>query len=575
MDTPSADPRLRDLPFSALRKTLRDGYGLPDLRADALAGLVVGIVALPLSMALAIASGVPPQHGLYTAIVGGFVIAALGGSRVQVSGPTAAFVIVLAPVAAQFGLGGLLVATAMAGGLLVLFGLARLGRLVQFVPYPVTTGFTAGIGVVIATLQMKDLLGLSVVELGESFPARVRAMALALPTTRPTDVGIGLFTLALLLLWPKLVRRIPAPIVALPVAALVALLVARLWPDAAPATIASRFSFSDATGAHAGIPRTPPVPMLPWNLPGPDGAPLHISLELLRALSPSALAIATLGAIESLLSAVVADGMIRRKHDPDAELIAQGVGNLIVPFFGGIAATGAIARTATGVRSGSRSPVASMVHALFVLGAVLGLAPLLGYVPMASLAALLIIVAWNMSEARHVVRTIRRAPRSDVLVLLTCFVLTVVFDMTVSIAVGMVLAAFLFMRRMAEVAGVALVAEPHRVLDQPLPDDVLLYEISGPLFFGAAHKAMTALNAVRKGTRGVIIDLRSVPAIDATGLVNLESAVTLLTGAGTRVVLVGLKGQPLRALEKAGWGGPGSGVVTVPDFAGAIAAIGD
>jgi SulP family sulfate permease len=540
---------------AALRDALRSGYGWRELRADALAGLVVGIVALPLSMALAIASGVPPQHGLYTAMVAGLLIPLLGGSHVQVSGPTAAFVVVLAPIASRFGVSGLLVATVMAGVLLVAMGLARAGGFIEFVPYPVTTGFTAGIAVVIGTLQLKDFLGLTVAHMPDHFPQRVRALLDALPTVHAPDVVAGLCTLAVLLAWPRRWgRRVPAPLVALVAGALAALALSRMVPGFDVATIATRFSYEAQGRTHAGIPRLPPVPLLPWTLPGPGGAPLGLSFDLVRALVPSAFAIAMLGAIESLLSAVVADGMTGRKHDPDAELIAQGVGNVVAPFFGGIAATGAIARTATAVRSGARSPIAAVLHALVVLAAVLLAAPWLGRLPMASLAALLMVVAWNMSESKHVAHLLRAAPRSDVAVLLVCFGLTVVFDMVVSVTAGVVIAALLFMRRMAEVSGVRLVGDHHPQLAEPLPRGVVLYEVAGPLFFGAAQKALSVLRAVEgRPVRVVVLDLENVPAIDATGLVALGSLVARLNEAGVKVVLVGVEGQPLRALARAGW----------------------
>src|SRR5215213_4290952 len=402
-------------PATALRSALRHGYSRNDLRADLLAGIVVGVVALPLSMALAVASGVAPQYGLYTAIVAGMVIAALGGSMVQVSGPTAAFVVLLAPISAKFGLGGLVVASLMAGVILILMGIIRLGGLIQFVPYPVTTGFTTGIAVVIATLQLKDFLGLTVVRMPELYLERVAALARALPTVQWDDLAIGVFTLAILLLWPRITRKMPAPLIALSVAAGVAALLTWWMPGFEVATIRSRFHYEIGGQILSGIPQLPPLPVLPWNLPGPDGRPLGLSLELLRDLAPSAFAIAMLGAIESLLSAVVADGMTGGSHDPDAELMAQGTGNLIAPFFGGIAATGALARTATNIRSGARSPFAAIFHALFVLLAVLALAPVLGYLPMASLAALLLVVAWNMSEIKHFTHALRVAPKSDVL----------------------------------------------------------------------------------------------------------------------------------------------------------------
>jgi sulfate permease, SulP family len=528
---------------TALRQSLRHGYSRKDLQSDLLAGVVVGIVALPLSMALAVASGVAPQHGLYTAIVAGCVVAALGGSMMQVSGPTAAFVVLLAPISAKFGLGGLILASFMAGILLVIMGAARLGGLIQFVPYPVTTGFTAGIAIVIATLQLKDFLGLSVARMPETYLERAAALGRALPTAHWPDLAIGLFTLAVLILWPRITRKIPGPLIALGLGGLLAVLLTRWVPGFEVATIHSRF--------QDGIPQLPPLPVLPWHLPGPNGQPIGLSFELIRALVPSAFAIAMLGAIESLLSAVVADGMTGGSHDPDAELVAQGVGNIVAPFFGGIAATGALARTATNVRSGARSPLAAIFHSVFVLLSVLLLAPVLNYLPMASLAALLLVVAWNMSEAKHFVHAMRVAPRSDVVVLLTCFGLTVIFDMVVSVTVGVVLAALLFMKRMADVSNVRLV-DQHPIASQGLPKDVLIYEVAGPLFFGAAQKAMSALQRVPTGIRIVVLDLSSVPVIDATGLVSLESAVARLHGLGMFVVLGGVHGQPLEALVRSG-----------------------
>jgi sulfate permease, SulP family len=540
----------------ALRESAKRGYSAADLRADLLAGIVVGVVALPLSMALAIASGVAPQHGLYTAVVAGLLIAPLGGSRFQVSGPTAAFVVVLAPIESRFGLGGLLLAGAMAGAILVAMGLARMGRLIEFVPHPVTTGFTAGIAVVIATLQVKDLLGLRTPSgLPEHYLAKIGVLARALPTWNADDLAVGVATLGILVLWPRLSRRVPAALVALAVTAVAAYALTRVGSGFDVATINSRFSYVLGGVLHPGIPRQLPTPLLPWRLPGAGGAPLVLSLRLARELLPSAFAIAMLGAIESLLSAVVADGMTGERHDPDAELLAQGVGNLVAPAFGGIAATGAIARTATAIRSGARTPLASVFHGLFVLAVLLSLAPLLGFLPMASLAALLLVVAWNMSDYSHVLRLLRGAPRSDVLVFATCFLLTVVFDMTVSVTAGIVLAALLFMRRMAEVSGVTLVSSGrHPALDTPLPRGVVLYDIAGPLFFGAAQKAVEVLlGTERRRTRVVVLDMEDVPAVDSTGLVALDSLVHKMNGEGIKVVLIGVQRQPLRALARAGW----------------------
>jgi SulP family sulfate permease len=450
-------PRLAE----ALRESFRDGYTARDLRADAAAGIVVGIVALPLSMALAIACGVPPQYGLYTAMVGGGLIALCGGSRVNVSGPTAAFVVILAPIAVQFGLGGLLVASMMAGVILVLMGMARLGRLIEFVPHPVTTGFTSGIAVVIATLQLKDFLGLTVPHMPEQYLERVAALARALPTLHWPDLAIGLLTFGLLVAWPKFNGRIPAPLVALSAAGLLAWAAHSAAPQFEVATINDRFSYIVEGRELRGIPNAPPSFALPWNQPGPDGQPLGMSLDLLRSLGLPALAIAMLGAIESLLCAVVADGMTGYKHDPDAELVAQGIGNIVAPLFGGFAATAAIARTATGIRAGSRSPIAAMMHAVFVLLGMVMLAPLLGHLPMAALAALLVLVAWRMSEIRHFTHILHVAPRSDILILMTCFLLTVVFDMVVSVTAGVMLAALLFMKEMSELSQVALMTGKH------------------------------------------------------------------------------------------------------------------
>jgi SulP family sulfate permease len=560
-------------PATALRATLAEGYSIALFRRDLLAGAVVGVVALPLSMALAIASGVPPTHGLHTAIVAGGLIPLLGGSAVQVSGPTAAFVVILAPISHTFGVGGLLLASLVAGVLLFAMGVMRLGRFIEFVPFPVTTGFTAGIAVVIATLQVKDFLGLRVRHMPEHFVERVQALAEALPTVHGPDLAIGAFTLAILVAWPRLGRLVPAPLVALAAGAGAAALLARFWPGFDVATIASRFQYRVRGLAGHGIPPLPPLPVLPWSLPGPNGRPLVLSFSLLRELLPPAFAIAVLGAIESLLSAVVGDGMTGRKHDPDAELMAQGTGNMVASFFGGFAATGAIARTATNVRSGARSPIAAVVHAAVVLVAVLVLAPLLGRLPMASLAALLLFVAWNMSELDHFAHVVKVAPRHDAAVLVTCFGLTVLFDMVVAVSVGVVMAALLFMKRMAEVSEVRLVDEHPILLDRPLPKGVVVYEIAGPLFFGAAQKAMAALEEVDKGVRVVLLDVRSVPALDATGLVGLESAFERLHRAEVLVVIGGARAQPLRVMARAGWTDRKGRVAVYGSFERAVEAV--
>lgn len=544
-------------PATALRQALARGYIGSDLRADLFAGCVVGIVALPLAMALAIASGAPPQHGLYTAIVAGLVIGLLGGSAVQVSGPTAAFVVLLAPVASRFGVRGLMLASLMAGGLLVVMGLMRMGRLIHFVPTPVTAGFTTGIATVIAVLQLRDFFGLPAGG-GEHVLDRLLHSLGGLDGARLVDCAIGVGTLALLIGWPYLgrwldwrwVETLPAALVAVGLATAAAALLSGFAPDFVPATVGSRFTFvQDGVVGH-GIPRLPPLPQLPWPAEG-------VSLALLRALLPSAFAIAMLGAIESLLSAVVADGMrstgpAHEPHDPDAELLAQGVGNIVAPFFGGFAATGAIARTATNLRSGARSPFAAVAHALFLLAAVLLLAPVLSYLPMAALAALLLLVAWNMADLPHVGRLLRIAPKSDRLLLVICFLLTVLFDMVVAVTVGVVLGALLFMRRMAEVAGTEALEAGGPDLAVAPARGVTVYRVAGPLFFGATQKALAALQRWEKGTRVVVLDLSAVPALDASGLISLESAAERLRHGGVFLILSGLRGQPLRAALRAG-----------------------
>ncbi|SDI99908.1 C4-dicarboxylic acid transporter DauA [Billgrantia gudaonensis] len=540
---------------SGLRAALREGYGLADLRHDILAGLTIGTVAVPLSMALAIATGVPPQHGLYTAIVAGAIIALTGGSRFNVSGPTAAFVVILFPIVQQYGLGGLLIATMMAGLILVVLGIAGMGRLIQYVPYPVVLGFTAGIAVVIAVLQVPDFLGLEVGQLGEHFIDNLGRIAVSLPSLDPFELGVGIFTLGVMLLWPRLRVPVPAPLVGLVAGAVVVYAINRMFGDPATGnaveTIASRFSWEVHGETGAGIPPIAPSFAAPWRFPGADGEPLTLNFGLVRALLGPAFAIAMLGAIESLLCAVVSDGLTRTRHDPNAELIGQGLGNIVAPLFGGITATAAIARTATNIRSGARSPIAAVVHALVVLLAVVALAGLLGLVPMAALAALLFIVAWNMSEARHFLHTLRSAPPGDVAILVTCFTLTVLFDMVLAVAVGIGLAAALFIRRMSLLTQTQRIDSGAPSLDG-LPDEIALYDINGPLFFGAAEKALTSLHLVDRRVRVVILDMHDVPSMDGTAIVALEALIDEMHREGIALVLVGLPTRILVKLRRAG-----------------------
>ena len=539
---------------TALRETLARGYTPADFRGDLAAGLTVGIVAVPLAMALAVACDVPPQHGLYTAIIAGALIALSGGSRISVSGPTAAFVVILLPVVHQYGLGGLLIATIMAGLIMIGMGITGMGRMIQYIPYPVTTGFTAGIAVVIASLQVKDFLGLEVLGAPEHFIDKVLAIGAALPSWHPADTLIGLFTLAVLIAWRRLKPLpIPAHLAALALGAAAAFGLGSLWPDFTVATIGGRFQYTLDGVIGQGIPPLPPTFQWPWLLPDAQGGAIGLSGEMLRQLVPVAFTIAMLGAIESLLCAVVADGMTDTRHNPNAELIGQGIGNVVAPFFGGITATAAIARTAANIRAGARSPLAAVIHALVALLAMLGLAGLLSHIPMASLAALLLIVAWDMSERKRFAQILRAAPRSDVAVLLTCFGLTVFIDMVVAVAAGIVLASLLFIRRMAELSGTTLLSgnnDRRQYLE--IPEQVAFYEIRGPLFFGAADKAIGVIQQFNREVRVVVIDLTLVPDIDMTGIVALEALLARLHRAGLAVVICGANHAVLKKLLRAG-----------------------
>jgi sulfate permease, SulP family len=540
--------RAKDLLAYGLRARLREGYSIKDFRADLLAALVVGVVALPLSMALAIACDVPPQHGLYTAIIAGFTCALLGGTRFQVTGPTAAFVVILVPIVHRFGLGGLLVAGMMAGVILIVMGLARLGKLMEFVPHPVTSGFTMGIAVVIGILQLRDALGVSLPKTEGTFEF-VAALWRARGHINPYDAGIAAATIALLLGLPRVLRRVPAPLVALTIVSLLVVICQRWWPGFHASTIGSRFTTPIGNETIHGIPPLPPIPMLPWH--GGDG--IAFDYHTIRELLPSAFAIAMLGAIESLMAAVVADGMSGSRHDPNAELIALGIGNILCPFFGGIAATGALARTATNIRAGARSPFAAAMHSIFVLACTIVLAPLVAYLPMAALAGLLIVVARNMSEARHFARLLRIAPRSDVLVMVTCFALTVVFDMVIAVAVGVVLAALLFMRRMAVTTTVELESAQGLGLGIELPPGIRLYEVAGPMFFGAAKSAMEVIATVGSGgDHTFVLNMQHVPTIDVTALVALESVLDRLYRSRIKVIFAGLTPPVAELLDRAG-----------------------
>ncbi|NUW62863.1 C4-dicarboxylic acid transporter DauA [Cronobacter sakazakii] len=529
------------LPFRALVEACwREKYTVSRLSRDLIAGITVGIIAIPLAMALAIGSGVPPQYGLYTSAIAGIVIALSGGSRYSVSGPTAAFVVILYPVAQQFGLSGLLVATLLSGIFLILFGLARFGRLIEYIPLPVTLGFTSGIGITIATMQIKDFFGLDIAHMPEHYLPKVAALAVALPGLNPGDAAIGIVTLGVLVFWPRFGIRLPGHLPALLAGCAVMGVVHLLGGNVA--TIGSRFHYLLADGTQGnGIPPLLPQLVLPWDLPGSS---FTLSLDSLRALLPAAFSMAVLGAIESLLCAVVLDGMTGTRHNANSELIGQGLGNLVAPFFGGITATAAIARSAANVRAGATSPVAAVFHALLVLLALLALAPLLSWLPLSAMAALLLMVAWNMSEAHKVIGLLRRAPKDDIVVMLICMSLTVLFDMVIAISVGVVLASLLFMRRVARMTRLA-------PLNVSVSEDVLAVRVTGPLFFAAAEGVFTPLLAQAAGKRVIVMQWDAVPVLDAGGLDALQRFIERLPD-GCELRICHLEFQPLRTLARAG-----------------------
>ncbi|WP_417347475.1 C4-dicarboxylic acid transporter DauA [Ferrimonas sp.] len=536
----------------ALRAScLNDAYGRPQLMRDVTAGLTVGVIALPLSMALAIASGVAPQHGLYTAMIAGVLIALTGGSRFSVSGPTAAFVVLLLPIAQQYGLGGLLMATMLSGLVLVSMALLRLGRLVQYVPPAVTLGFTSGIALVIAVMQFKDLLGLSAPgDLPGALSQGAWLLSAVAETHWPTAL-LGLGTLGLLLLWPRLGLRFPPHLPVLALAAVVAWWLQQ--QGIAVDTLGSRFQYTLAEGGVGqGIPPYLPSLIWPWQQPGADGNPIGLSWTLLGDLLPSAFAIAMLGAIESLLCAMVVDGMTATRHSANSELLGQGLGNLVAPLFGGIPATAAIARSAANVKSGAVSPISAVVHSLVVLASVVLLADLLAWIPMAAMAALLLTVAWNMSEAPKALRLLRRAPLGDQLVLLLCLVMTVAFDMVIAIAAGMVMASLLFMGELARMTKLKDLDGHSRLLPEAVPDGWRVLKVNGPLFFAAADRIFAEIAVETAGAQGVILYMSSVPVLDAGGLSALERWLEVCEQLGTKVVISDLQFQPLKTLSRAG-----------------------
>lgn len=516
-------------------------YDRKTLAADAMAGLIVGIVALPLAIAFGIASGVSPETGIVTAIVAGFLVSAFGGSSVQIGGPTGAFIVIVYGIVQQYGMGGLAVATLMAGAFLVLLGVFRLGTIIKYIPYPIVVGFTSGIAVTIFTTQVKDLLGLTTSPVPADFVAKWATYVQALPTVDPWSTAVGVLSVVAIALTPRLSRKVPGSLVAIVVMTVAAYLLRTYAGVESIETIGDRFSI------RAELPSAA-VPVLTW--------------EGVKQLVQPALTIAVLGAIESLLSATVADGVTGRRHDSNQELIGQGIANLCSPLFGGIPATGAIARTMTNINNGGRTPVAGIVHAAVLLLIFLVFMPLAQYIPMACLAGVLVVVSYNMSGWRTF-RELLANPKSDVAVLLITFLLTVLFDLTIAIEVGLVIACLLFMRRMAETTRVSVITEeidPNEESDVetheehlPIPSGVEVYEINGPYFFGIANKFEDVMATMADRPKVRIIRMRRVPFIDSTGLHNLKNLCTMNHREGTHIVLSGVEPAVRKVLEHAGF----------------------
>jgi SulP family sulfate permease len=535
-------------------------YGFSGFRKDLLAGIAVGIIAIPLAMSLAIASGVSPQYGLYTAIIGGFIIALTGGSRFSISGPTAAFVVLLYPIAQEHGLAGLLLATFLSGLILIAMAYARLGRFIEYIPQSVTLGFTGGIAVVIATLQVKDFLGLPIEHLPEHYLEKVWLLITSVNQTNATSLFISSLTIVVMLVWPKLKTVIPPHLPAVICASIVGVVAVNMGFELD--TIGSRFSYLMPDGSMgAGIPPYLPHLDWPWNRSGAGGQPFEMSMTVVISLLPSAFAIAMLGAIESLLCAVVLDGMSGKRHSANSELLGQGIGNITVPFFGGITATAAIARSAANYRAGAMSPVSGMIHALTVLLALILLAPLLAYLPIPAMAALLMVVAWNMSEAGRIVHLFKYSPMRDIAVLVTCLTLTVFFDMVIAITVGVLLAFVLFVSEIAAMTKVTDITNSKKVLGAQIPDDWKVLKINGPLFFAAADRVFGEIVERMSDLDGVVLYLDGVTLLDSGGVAALTKFTAYCEKSGKKIVVADLQFQPLKTLSRANFK-PVAGVIS-------------
>ena len=517
------------------------------MKNNILSGLTVGIIALPLSMALAIATGVPPQLGLYTAIVAGFFAAIFGSSKVNISGPTAAFIVILIPIVHDFGVSGLLICGLLSGFILVIAGFLKLGTLIEIVPYPVTVGFTSGIAVVIATYQIKDFFGLSIENFEGHYLDKIFLIFSNFNTFKPAELIVGATTLFILIFWQKTKSKIPSALIALGFITVVVYIANIYFPQLNISTIYSTFDYKIGNLEGQGIP---PIPLhfeLPWSYLNID----QINFDLFYKLLPHSIAIAILGALESLLCAVISDGMTGHKTDPNKELIGQGITNIIVPFFGGIPATAAIARTVVNVKAGATSKISSVIHSLFILASISFLATYLSFLPMAALSALLLMVAWNMSEIKHFINIVKVAPGNDILILLTCFFLTVLIDMQVAVAIGMGLASILFIKKTIDLHSIELTNNRTNIIHPDIPDNISIYDINGPMFFGAAQSALKTLLNVNENTSVVILNMKNVPIIDMTGIITLKSIVENFESKNKKLVFCGLSERILKKLEKA------------------------
>lgn len=516
-------------------------YSKEKFMSDLMAGIIVGIVALPLAIAFGIASGVSPEKGLITAIIGGFIVSFLGGSSVQIGGPTGAFIVIVYGVIQNFGVEGLAIATVIAGILLVLMGIFKLGTVIKFIPYPIVVGFTSGIALTIFTTQMKDLFGFDMEKVPADFISKWGAYAESISTMNCWALLIGIASIAIIAITPKFSRKVPGSLVAIIVMTVVAFVLRNYLGISSIETIGDRFTINAS-------------------LPSPEG--ISFNMETINLLLPSAFTIAMLGAIESLLSATVADGVSGDKHNSNTELVAQGAANIIVPLFGGIPVTGAIARTMTNINNGGRTPLAGIIHAVVLLLILLFLGPLTRHIPMACLAGVLIIVSYNMSEWRTF-RSLLKNPKGDVAVLLVTFFLTVIFDLTIAIEIGLLIAMFIFMKRVSETTKVSVTKNLINLSEEtevPVPEDeklivpdgVEVYEIDGPFFFGIASKFDSIMQRLGDKPKVRIIRMRKVPFMDSTGLHNLESLVRLSQEEHIRIILSGVNPNVRKMLLNGG-----------------------